>query len=523
MGKIIIDNFFKMTGGYLPAVSRDLMHRLIIGFIPAYFKLVSLSQDANIYKKVTPPYSLVLGPAPTSINSYASAYPTTMIPNTTDSLGKLILSTNLWRFYAEDSSQTDLGIPNGTPTTNVGIDAVIYAGKILTTHPLDSNAYHGAVNATPAWTATTGTGLTTGTAHPLATFGSNAYTADASAGATVDRRLVRIINSSFAISAGLDLGGTFSVRDMVNYNDRHLAVFAESAPSPRTFERTYCFLWNGNASNNYEYAIKLRGAYRCSIVKDGVMYIFCQQNNWIVAYRLGSYAVQEVARIKDLTISTVMVASFKNRVSIEENFFAILTTTGMLHWDLETGESFIAQKNVSGAPVHSICVLQDSDSGAPYRRYEAAVNGSGVGFLWDLNFASSTKTDIGAEYNGNLIQIPVDPVIHGDTADFGRAKIDRIDVEFSTPPPTSSDIISLTLTYNDEYANETYETYVSTIKNSTANSTNAVVDAKRAIVNNIGGICTKFKIDMSLTTVTTSWDLSIKRVIVYYTPVKIQS
>ena len=141
MMKYVLDNFRTMTNGHRPGLRTedvDMRHRFIEGFVPHYMDLANEASDSNFKEKINPAYPLVLSPETTSIRSHSGSYPTVMIPNESDTLSKVIYSTDLWNFFIDDASQTDLGIPTGTPTSNVGIDAIILNGKIVTTHPARS-------------------------------------------------------------------------------------------------------------------------------------------------------------------------------------------------------------------------------------------------------------------------------------------------------------------------------------------------------------------------------------------------
>ena len=104
---------------------------------------------------------------------------------------------------------------------------------------------------------------------------------------------------------------------------------------------------------------------------------------------------------------------------------------------------------------------------------------------------------------------------------MGRMSIVKVEIEYSEKPPSSSDSIAFTLTTKDEHTKETYNTKTATIKNTTANSTNATITSKRARIK-LGKECTEFSIDLVATVATTSWDLIIRRVVIYYEPIAIK-
>lgn len=510
-----------MTSGHMPGMTPDLHHRFIEGFVPHYFTLAGESSDANFKQKLLPPYPLVLSPGVTSTNNYTGAYPTVMIANEGAALANVILSTDLWHFYSEDSSQTDLGIPNGTPATNTGIDAIIFNGKILTSHPANTRLYHGALNATPSWTASTGTALTATAIHLLEPFLDEAHVVDASTHLG-PRHIVRIVAPDYSVSAGIDLGGAWNILDNRNYNDRYAALFAYPSESVRVVKETTCFLWNGVSGSSWDYKVTLKGKYCTSVVTDGVLYAFTQLGQTLVCSRLNGSSFEEVARLRNTVVSTALNIP-KTRIATDGDFFIILasssgntTAASPLYWKPETGESFYLEKAIATREYKSVLTAIDTSNSVV--RYLSYQNSGSVGIVYKVTLENTTKSDIGAEYKSNFIPIPIDKLIHGD-APMGRGKINRIDIEYSTKAPNVNNIMALTLTTKDDNVSETYETFTATVKSTTANSTNATVEEKRAIINNVGVLATEFALDLAVTVATTSWDLIIRRIVIDYTPV----
>lgn len=520
MAKLVLSNFSKMTGGYMPGVSPELHHRFIEGFVPHYFSLASEASDTNLKQKLLPPYPLVLSPTVTTTGFYAGHYPTVMIANEGAALTNVILSTDLWHFYSEDNAQTDLGIPSGTPATNAGIDAIIFNGKILTTHPFNTRLYHGALSATPSWAASTGTALTAVAVHFLEPFLDEAHVVDASSHLG-PRHLVRIVAADFSVSAGIDLGGAWNILDNRNYNDRYAALFAYPSESGRVVKETTCFLWNGVTGSSWDYKTTLKGKYCTSIVKDGVLYAFTQLGQTLVCSRLNGSSFEEVNRLKNTVVSTALGIP-KTRIATDGDFFIILasssgntTAESPLYWNPVTGESFYLEKAIATLAYKSVLTAIDNNNSTV--RYLSYQNSGAVGFLYKVTLENSTKADMGAQYKSNFIPVPIDK-IHGD-APMGRGKINRIDIEYNTKAPNVNNIIALTLTTKDDNVSETYSTFTATVKSTTANSTRAAVEEKRAIINNVGVLATEFALDLAVTVATTSWDLIIRRIVIDYTPV----
>lgn len=522
--KFILENFHTMTGGHLPGVNKALHHRFIQGFVPHYFNLAAESADANFKQKINPPYPLVLSPDRTLVTPHNGSYPVLIVANEHNALGNVIYSSNLWNIYIDDSSETDLGIPNGTPTSNVGIDLVVFNGKILTSHPTKAALYHGAINATPSWTASTGEALATGSVHLLKNFEDRCLVVDASSGAFTRRDEVKIVLPDFSIINGIELGDTFDIQDIATYQDRYALLFTRKTTSPKLSRNTMVFLWNVVAGDSYDQKVPLKGIYKCSIERDGLVYAFTQIGTTLVCYEFNGGNFREIGRLRNVIISEQTTIP-KSRIGIEGDFFVLLATcpgntssTSPLYWNPTTGESFFLYGAVNSLPFLALQVAQDPASVTfSYNRYLAYDNGT-IGSLFKVTLENSDRDGASTKYGSNFIPAPYDPEIHGDDP-RGRIKINRVDIEYNAKAPTSSDIISFTLTTKDELESETYNTHTATIKNTTDNSTNAAVEDKRAIVDDVGALATEFAIDLSVTDVTASWALIIRRIVIDYEPV----
>lgn len=520
--KIVLDNFKSMSGGHIPGNVNP--HRFISGFVPHYLNLANEASDANFKQKVNPAYPLVLSAAVPQLHAVKTgAYPTVMIMNEGDALGKVIYSTDLWNFYIDDASETDLGIPSGTPTSNVGIDAVVFNGKILTSHPATvTTLFHGAINATPSWTATTGNAVSTGTRHILRNFQDRCLVSDSSSGAFTRNDVVDIVKPDFSIISGITLGDTFNILDIQNFQDRYALLFTSKTNSPRLISSTTVFMWNGQPGDTYDQKFVLKGIYKCSVEKDGNVFVFTQVGTTLVCFIFDDGGFQEIARVRNIVVSENLHIP-KTRISVEGDFFVILATssdnttnTAPFYWNPFNGDSFFIVKAIASVPYRSILIAQDPTSSVfAYDRYVAFRNSNGDGQIRKIGMESSTKADLGADYKSNFIPAPIVKKIHDD---MGRMQINHIDVEYSVKPPSVDDIIALTLTTKDEHVSETYTTLSASIKNTTANSTNARVGDKRAYIK-VGARCTEFAIDLAGTIATDSWNLIIRRIVLDVDPI----
>lgn len=510
-----------MTGGYVPGTNKNTHHRFIQGFVPHYASLATQSADANFHKKISPPYSLVLAPSVTSIRSKSSKYPTVMISNEHNALGNVIYFTNLWECFIDDASETDLGIPNGTPTSNGGIDAVVFNGKILTSHPSESRLYHGAIDATPAWTASTGNALTTGNQHVLKLLEDRCLVTNASSGAFSRSDEVKIVLPDFSIIDGIVLGDTFDIRDIASYQDRYALLFTRKTTSPRLSPHTTVFLWNAVAGDSYDEKYSLEGSYRCSIEKNGAVFAFAQLGTTLVCHMFTGGGFREIGRIRNIVVSSELNIP-KTRIAIEDDFFVILATcpgstsaAAPFYWNPFTGESFFLLRALDSLPFKSILIARDPST-AVAKRYISR-DFSSTGFLYSISLESETTLE--ADYKSNFIPAPVVEDIHHGT---GRMQIANIEIEFNAKPPGASDKLDITLTTKDDRESETYTQQTATVKSTTGASTNAKVDDKRAIIE-LGANATEFAIDIAATVVTSSWGCVIRRIIVNYQPIALQS
>lgn len=523
--KYLLDNFHSITSGHMPGVKgekRDLRHRFIQGFVPHYANLALESADANFKQKINPPFPLVLGPDRTVVATTASKYPVLIIANEHDTLDKIIWATDLWQFFSDDSSQTDLSIPTGTPTTNTGIDATILNGHILTTHPASvTRAYYGEIDSTPSWAATSGVALTAGIRHILKNFEDRCFVTDSSSGAFTRSDAVRIVLPDFSIIAGISLGDAFDILDMGNFMDRYALLYARPSVSPRLQRNTFVFVWNAVAGDSYDQKVLLRGVYKCQIERDGIPYVFTQIGNTVVCYAFDGSAFREIGRIKNVIISENTLIP-KSRIGIEGDFFVLLatspgntTSTAPLYWNPSTGESFFLVGSVASLPYRCMLIAQVPTNTFAYERYFGYQSAGSVGTIYKLELENAARDGINPAYKSNFI--PCTPV-KGVHEDLGRWQIEHVEIEYSVKPPSSSDSIAFTLTTKDEHESETYTQATATIKNTSANSTNAQVTDKRAIIK-VGAKATEFAIDLTPTVATTSWALIIRRIVVVYQPI----
>lgn len=701
--KLVLDYFNSMTGarslgrriyGRYGVLRVDTYHRQIVGFIPQYADLARENADANFRQKTNPPLPLKISPGVKVVRAKGGTYPTVMLTNERSGAGNIIYCTDLWHFYLDDPSEVDLGIPDGTPSTNGGIDAVVFNSKILTSHPLDGALYYGAISGTPDWTEISMGGAAVD--HILHVIEDQCLVLDSSQGANLPRDRVHIVNSDFSITKNaFSIGsGDYDMIDIADYQARYALLFARKTTSgsagPNLTHDTTVFLWDVVAGDSYDLKISLPGQYQCSITQGGVLYVFSQVGTALVCSYFTGTGFKEVRSINGITAASQLSVP-KTRIAVEGNFFVILAYAPNsfitpFYWNPSTGESFFAKHAIDNQPFQSVLTALDLNSN--YVRYLAYNSVEGNGTLYSLeleddagdqflsdiyndsnqngdfvlpgpsddtsraaqsftakggklvgasfylakdgsptgtmvaklyahsgtfgsggvptgsplatsgtvdistltgDFASieftftgsnqiqltpaanyfisfeyaagnsSNRPKVGNDtttpthpgnaaifvasawtaetadlifsvieqlpsngtYNSNQI---ASPLISGvqEEGDFGRILIGHIEIEFNAPPPTENDSITLTLTTKDEFESETYTTQTATVLDTTAHSTNARVDTKRAIIL-LGANATEIAIDVDVVAATSSWNPIIRRIVVVYQPIALQT
>lgn len=480
-------------------------HKRIVNFTPYYASLVSADDDSNVHKKLRPPLPLVVSSGiDVPYTGLSGSNITAMVPSY---IGRhLVFITDTGYVYATDTT-TDvaMGQPTGSIGSNYAHDVEVFNGKVVAGIASKTALYYADVTASPTWTSF---GSLSASKHYLKTFGSKCYVTDIS-GLSV--RLVKIIDSAWTVSSGLDLGADWSVTGLENDNEEFLAVFAQKTDGGAQANPHVLFLWNGLASDSYTKAIQLNGQYRCSAVKDGVMHFITSENGSITISRRVGFGIEALDQIIDLDVQTFL-DNPKAKMGVRGNFFVVATEDGMLFWDPYAKISFIAYSGVANEVL----------TVAPHDSYEQVYLGrknlsSFYLGSWKPLVSATLGTVSSAEYESNWMPPPNDA---GE-----RIHVDHIEVVYNVKPPSSSDIITVTITSKDDLESETENTDTVVIKDTTANSTNAYVDDKRAVSGPIGRDVTDFKIDIDMTVSGASqitWFPTIPEILIHYTPITSQ-
>ena len=502
MKQIILQNF------KTPSVAQSTVpHRLVSGFIPFYTDLASEADDSDFRDKVNPAYSLILAPSMAVVDIQSTLRIVAMVENSetviTNSVAKVAYSTNAWDIFFQDPTEENFTTqPAAISTPDDGADIDIFNGNVITSFISNAKIKYNSGATSNAWSDHTGADVSTTVLKLFRKFRNGVLVSDDT--------YIRNLDSGFALSALADsfrlifANATYPILDFNIFADQYVVVFFESRTrTPSVFGRTDWILWNGEDAN-YEFRKTLRGKYKCSIVRDNTIYAFTQLGTTVICWQFTGNDFREYGRIYNVVISTEL-SNPKTRVALEKDFFVLMATSptnitkeSPFYWNPVTGDNFFMVEQ-SGDGL-AIMITQQSDG--TYQRYISVANGS----TYELQkiVLESTGRLNSAEYKSGIIPIPE-----------GRGKINRVIVEFNEAPTTVSDRIDFSLKTKDESETETITTNSAIIKDTTGNSTNAIVGTKRAIMN-FKPFCTEFEIELSLTKITAAYWLIIRRIVVEY-------
>lgn len=412
--KLSLNFFPKMTSGLTLGrriVGRygvfkvDTYHRFISGFIPHYSDLANEDSDPDFKQTVNPPYPLKRSAGMNIVRAKSATYSTVILPNESPNLGKVIYSTDLWHFFVDDPTETDLGIPDGSPATNTGIDAVLFNSKILTTHPLNGNLYYGAINATPSWTAISAS--LAEVVHVLKVIEDNCLVLDASQGSGKPRDTVLLIKPDFSTAAGFLLANSdYDIEDIADYQARYALLFARKTTSdaslPNLSNETTVFLWDIVPGDSYTSKFSLPGIYKCSIVKNGFVYAFTQLGSTLICSAFDGTEFKEIGRIRNVIVGADLLIP-KTRIGMEGDFFVLLASssgnddTAPLYWNPSTGDSFFLTSTIDGQPFLSLAYALDPSANVYARYFSSQTSGGANGILYTNVLEGSAGTEFIAD------------------------------------------------------------------------------------------------------------------------------
>lgn len=491
MPKIVLTNFKTMTGDWAPAIDEASFYRRIVGFFPVVRKFL-LTADS---KYTETPNPLSISPETENVSGSAlNGYPAAFIASPT--LGKVLVVTNEFYVYALDNTTTSLGQPVAG-SYSMESDIIIYQNKVVTFATTRNDAEYGNISATPSWTMFG----TFNTPRFMETMLDKLYVVHSSVSSTADRRLVRIVNSSFVDSNGLDLGAGWFIKAITNVDNQFLAIPAtQENASEAAAEKGTLFIWNGLASNSYTYSPNFTGVYQGSAVKDGSYFLFVKQGLSLVCLIYTNGRLIEIAR-KDNISPLTSITNSRNRVQVAGDYFVIPTSSGVLFWNVFTGESFFGYDNAT--TIKAVLTTMQAATGG-WRFYfgdgsstnlkKWVVDGTGTaymtGSIGETNFLPFT------DEQGHPI----------------RAQVKELRVYYKTKPPSTSDQFAFVFTYRDDIEG-TATTYTPAVINS-ANS-----HTRMAKIENIGLVCDKLSLKLTTTVATTSWNPIVDRIEIDWIPV----
>lgn len=440
-----------------------------------------------------------------------------LLPNENDNdLEEFITVTNNRRFTAVDASgSTNLGIPVTTGTANDSMDAVIFNGKLLAAFLNVTRLYHTEIDSTPTWTATTGQELIASRQHILKTLEDRVLVTNGNSTQFASNQ-IKIVLPDFSVVDGITFEDDIDIVGIESYRNRYALLFARKTESPKVSRHTIAYLWNAVVGDPYDEMYTISGDFLCSAIKDDVVYAFTSLGTTLVCYVFTGAGFQEIGRINNIVIAPQNGPNRKLMVSQEKDFFVFCAATPdsvdthPFYWNPRTGEAFFLAGEDAGS-YHGALVAYDGQDTKRAFLYEDDI------VLHTLESATKAAS---ADYDSNFIPAPRVEGIHDDMP-MGRMLIKSVTIDYSAPPPSADDIIAFTLTTKDEYESETYGTQTATVKNTTANSTNARVGTTRAILP-IGAKATEFAVDLNVTAATASWDLIIRRIVIDYEPIALQ-
>jgi len=529
MAQIEFSDFRNMTGTYVPALP-ETMHKEIRNAMPHTFLIVDERDDPTLYTKSNPAYQFILAPDLTSLsNSTLSGYPTAITPRR-NSLGSFFSVTSDGSVYLVDGLTV-------TPTVNlVGSSAStsninqigIFSGYVCWAGENDSFYYMLQSSGFAAPSTVSGLGTNSGVnQHDFDVFLNSCYVLGT--GSTYNNNgAIHKISTAFTKSSYVEINSV-GYRYIKNVFDRYLAVAGTESSSLGTND------WRMDIFDGIStlpiYRIPIPGTFIGAQTHKGNYYIFYIDNFDLVCSTLSSFTLNEIGRIRNcrfpVTISTIdQKINHKSAVSVFEDYFTILVnysssdTNGnqcIVHWNVQTGENAIVYTNNTNAPC---MIYSGADTAGRMNHFVGLTDVTDIYRL--IPYGTTYQTS--ARYQSNFKDIPiVDKNNNPISKTQGRGKINRVDVIYNTPPPTSSDSITLTIKYQDELTSGTYGTYTGVIKDTTANSTNAVVNPTRAILPNVGITCSEFSILFDVASSTTSWGAVVKKVVVDFEPISLQN
>lgn len=531
MPSITFSDFSRMTGDYEPAVLRQLpdgswgnggnLYRSLANVIPAAASLLSyVSGSTSLLDQFAgEPHPLAVTRNPSNVNQSAlDAAPVAMVPSS--KLGNVALVTRSLGVYALDPSQTNMGNPVSASNQTFA-DIEMYNGRVFVSWSSagGSSVYYATPASSASWSAVTGTTAGSSCVHYLRAFGDKLYLTDANA-SSADRRLVRSIDTSLTMSSGLDLGADWFIHGLTNYDNKYLAVFASRAQNSFGQDQSCLFLWNGQAGSSYDYAVTFTGVYGGSYCSNGTLYLAANDGPDLKFYVLDGLKLRLLRRFKTMTAPSVLEENPKSNLAYANGYLLCVVRSplgenyGVLAYGPDADESFMLLATPTSQDTFTkVHASVDATNRAQniYLYREELAGGPNVKAFYPGNNGPTTFTAVPPSFSSNVVEIPE-----------GRAKLESIELWYSSPPPGASDSIVATLSYRDDYDDATDYGSSTFLTATPIDFTSATAGERYSRRDGLGFTCSKLKLSVQVNVSTSSWKPVVYRAKVNYSVVKYQ-
>jgi hypothetical protein len=423
--KLTLDNFSVMNPE-TPQYSKKNSNYLISGVDPAYY----LQQNAIEEQKAAP---LAAARMMVSLSYSMPSRTLQAIPSLVSTFDTMTANID-GHIYGVGATITDYGFL--APANDAGIRVNIFAGKVFGIYSSFSGAgipttiYYKSIT-TPAagFSQIVGAlhdgsgGLGTGTRY-MCNFLDFMAVSDNDGSANNSNRIVRKVDSSLVVSKALDLGVGWNISNLVNYNNRFLAITAnysgDSTPQGDSnyADTNFLFLWDG-ISPRYNTSIRIPGRYvDLKLVGDVLYLVSLERNNQYALYELSGSKFKEVFPIAvDFVFGNYLAQTTGNVLFNYNNNVGInLFSKGQYIYDPQTGSKYILTPQSQ-----EVCV-------------RAGTNGTLYGF------SGTTVSTYSTGYSPILYRSQWLPV----------ENVKNIVVKYATPPQGVGDTIQVTLDGYDE-------------------------------------------------------------------------
>jgi len=320
--------------------------------------------------------------------------------------------TNNDYVYGFDSYQSSYGqfLSTGSDPNS---DLEIYNNNLITTSGQNGYAYYWNLTSGVNWNTISGLQANS-KKHFLKAFLDFCAVTDG-ANSTDNNHIIRKLTSSLTITTGIDIGTSWNILGLENYNNKYLAIAGRGGSNAQN----YMFLWDGISVNSYNYALQMPGYF---VDMKGLMtnlYLLVQEGiNLYGLYTLNSLSWKKVLTLSNVTASGLTIYNNRLAINITSGLY-----TGILVYDPLTGARFVIDSRSTFA-----CIGQGSN-----QNIYGAINSLGL-------FSTSTAPSLYPYSNINYLS----QFIYVPDSDF----VPRVNVYYDTPPVANGDSIQVII-YSD--------------------------------------------------------------------------